>query len=265
LEVRVVAQISSQKPSPDPDRGALYGDGFFTTGLIESGLVCHLDKHLERLLNSAQRLEFTKFTVAPIQDKLVELSRTNGQAVFRVTVSRSQYQRGYAIAHEQSTDVVIHLYPWVAPPPKPCEVFFAQTPISLNTKLAGLKHLNRLDNVLAATECQLPDAEAIMCHNDWVFCGSRSNLFMRESNQWLTPALNEAGIAGITRSRLIDSAKRHGIEIRECQISRRQFERAQAAFVTNSLWGMRPISKIENKPLDIAQSCELKALLSFER
>ncbi len=243
----------------------MFGDGFFTTGVIEGNQLLNAVYHKERLLKSAKMLLFVTYDGEALFDALNRLLISVEKASIRITVTRTQFERGYAISSAQDCLATIQVFPWVATPESDCQVFYAETPVSVNSKLAGLKHLNRLDNVLAASEITQKNQEALLCDNELIVCGSRTNLFIASDKGWVTPLLKRAGIEGITRRLVLQSMVACDIPVKEKDISRLEMENAKAAFLTNSLVGIWPISRLGNKKLATDLVQQLQFQLNFIR
>ena len=247
------------------DRAALYGDGFFSTGLVEEQRVRHLELHIERLKSAAEILGFHSLDITELSDKLSRMAATQPNCIFRISCSREQKSRGYAVDDTANVLVTVILSPWQAEPTKNFSLSFSTIPVSINPYLAGIKHLNRLDNVLAANECRDSQHEVLMLNGDDVICGSRSNVFALINGKWQTPSLHDAGIEGITRQRVIRDAKQLGITINEATLSRENMINCDAAFITNSLIGMRPVERIGTQALSTDRVNKLKSDLGFCR
>lgn len=247
------------------DRGFLFGDGFFTTGIVENGILRHREHHFNRLTQAASRLKFGLFDRAEVCSSInAQISKVDSASI-RITVSRIQQQRGYGFDCSAPFQVSVQLAALPQVPSKKCQLVFATTPVSTNPCLAGLKHLNRLDNVLAAQEICHPYQESLLCADELVICGSRTNLFIFDGQNWLTPKLDKAGIEGITRQRLLGSLKANNIPVMVSDISREQVIESKAACVTNSLLGIWPVEKIMNKPVATELTENLKSTLNFVR
>jgi len=254
----------SQVSDFSQDRGYLFGDGFFTTGLINKGQLRHEEYHYQRLQEAAQRLCFARFQISLLKPELITRISHVEQAVVRITVTRQKNQRGYGFKPDDAINLVIQLSPLPAQVRSTCHLVFSSIPISCNPVLAGIKHLNRLDSVLASQDLTGDNQEALLCQHDNVICGSRSNLFIAYQNQWLTPDLSQAGVKGITRRRLMDLMTQENIAVKETQITQAMLLSCDAAFLTNSLWGIWPVSKIDNKIVATELSENLKLKLKFE-
>jgi len=250
------------------DRGYLFGDGFFTTGIVNNGLLQHPAAHWQRLQESGQTLKFLSIDWPRLIGSLNNRLLSEGDACIRISVSRSQSARGYKIDQRAAIHVSVILSALPQVPSGYCDLFFAETPASSNPLLAGLKHLNRLDSVLAASEInseQAGNQESLLCLDDSVICGSRSNLFMLSKGVWLTPRLDRAGVSGITRNRLIKAMQLHRIPVKEGEISRQQLLDCDAALITNSLLGIWSAQKIQGRLLATQLADDLKYQLNFQR
>jgi 4-amino-4-deoxychorismate lyase len=121
-----------------------------------------------------------------------------------------------------------------------------------NARLAGIKHLNRLEQVLARAEWRDPAiAEGLMRdHEGWVVCATASNLFLLEADGLVTPPLDRCGVAGTVRACVFEQAAAAGVAVRERRVAVDDLLRARAAFLTNSLAGVRPIGWCEDRGFD---------------
>ncbi|MDQ7049816.1 MAG: aminodeoxychorismate lyase [Enterobacterales bacterium] len=236
------------------DRAALFGDGFFTTGRIIDGKIDALTHHVERIEHSLEGLKFPSANPKSIIDKLQNACTAINHAGFRLSVSRQQVTRGYAIDHQATILVNLQLFDLPKLSPNACELIIADTPVSVNAYLAGIKHLNRLDNVLAASEITKPNQEALMFNDDELICGSRSNIFLKIDSKWLTPLLHNAGIEGITKKRVSALLRTQGIRFESTKIHRQTLYQVEAAFVTNSLIGVWPVEQLVGRTLDLADA-----------
>lgn len=244
------------------DRACLFGDGFFTTGIIVDHQLCYQNNHMERLLESANKLRFNGFSISSIKQSIAKLSEQNANASIRISISRRQNQRGYAISKQAEYCCTIHISELLETPQVPCELLDATVSISHNKDLAGIKHLNRLDSVLAASEISNNNQEVLMYHDDQVICGSRSNLFVKLNKEWLTPKLDSAGVKGLTRQRVLDVFNEKKIKYQVTNITRKQLTQVSAAFVTNSLIGLWPAKSVNGCALDVGDSDQLRKLIT---
>ncbi len=263
MHIAVINQIDKdQNPLPTLERASLFGDGFFTTGIIQDSQFCHQQRHFKRLRMSADRLLFTGLDLSQLQDRLKQLVSQIESAAIRISIARQQQQRGYAIAADAKTVCTILLSKLPALPCDYCQLIDAKTVISCNPTLAGIKHINRLDSVLAASEISSINQEALMYHGDLVICGSKSNLFVRLNGVWLTPKLSNCGIEGITRDRTIEMLNQQNIQYSISDIHRSDLTDVDAAFVTNSLTGIWPVKSINDRLVKLENSNYIRKLVT---
>ncbi len=261
------------------DRAASFGDGFFTTGRIIDGKIDALTHHINRIQRSLERLKFTPSNSNPVtaavkhagslsDAKLINQSIVEqlknaclniNRAGFRLSVSRQQDARGYAVSPQSVIHANLQLFDLPKQALNYCQLIIAETPVSVNPYLAGIKHLNRLDNVLAASEINQPQQEALMFNQDELISASRSNIFLKINSKWLTPLLDNAGIEGITKIRVAKLFANHHIELQTTRIYRQQLPQVEAAFVTNSLIGVWPVQELVDCKLDCSESTQIQA------
>jgi 4-amino-4-deoxychorismate lyase len=230
------------------DRGLHYGDGLFETIAQVDGQLQYWPEHFERLQKSAARLGMQCPPEQAWLDDIASL-KPEPTCVIKLMLTRGQGQRGYAVdaSHIPTRLAFKSEYPTVkAWQDQGMDVILCNTPVSINPALAGMKHLNRLDNVLAATEVKTAGAdEGIMCdpHGN-VICGTRSNVFMVEGDALITPNLDKAGIAGVMRAQVIQKANALGWQVQENQVSLHNLTSANSVFVTNSVIGLCPVKTV---------------------
>jgi 4-amino-4-deoxychorismate lyase len=121
--------------------------------------------------------------------------------------------------------------------------------------LAGLKHLNRLELVLARAQLQGSGCfEGILCSSSgYLACGTMSNLFIVKDDYLLTPRVDRCGIAGVMRAVVMREARALGIAIHECDLPPETLLQAQHAFLTNVRLGVRPITRMGSRVLEAGQ------------
>ena len=121
--------------------------------------------------------------------------------------------------------------------------------LAIQPALAGIKHLNRLDNVLARNEWHDAQiAEGLMCDDlGFVIEGTMSNLFAVQNNALYTPVLKKSGIEGVIRNRIIELAKASNILVQQVAITPVQLFQMNEVFLTNSLIGIWPVMQIDKQ------------------
>ncbi|VAW61113.1 Aminodeoxychorismate lyase [hydrothermal vent metagenome] len=238
------------------DRGFQYGDGLFETIAYKNNALQLWDEHMLRFQQGCERL-----SLPAVDERLwqVDIKKLQLQedAVIKLSISRGVAGRGYAYNETDNlADNVTRVtaaYAW--PNYTEAQVrdrllgvtaIICKTPISVNPLLAGIKHLNRLDNVLARNEWHSSDiAEGFMLdNNQHVIEGTMSNVFCVLGEEIYTPLLQYCGVQGVMRQRVISQAREMGISVNVIEISKLNFLQMDALFVTSSLIGLWPVKKV---------------------
>lgn len=240
------------------DRGLLYGDGVFRTMRANRGKALHWPLHYQKLRHDCTALGIACPDVGQLSDELAGLLAQHPDGVVKLIVTRGMGTRGYApqdganITHfwdisplpDYPSDLAIH-----GIKAKLCQLRLGQQP-----RLAGIKHLNRLENVLAAAEwndARLLDpeiAEGLLLDTDGnVIEGTRSNLFAVSRGELITPELSRSGVAGVQRDRVIDWSERHNMPLHIRNVGLEELLHAEELFVVNSIIGLWPIRELEQR------------------
>jgi len=231
------------------DRGLAYGDGLFETIKVKNGQPLLLDKHLKRLQLGCTRLYLSLDFVA-LKAELLRFAAILDKGVAKLIITRGDGQRGYAAPESPSARRILLGSALPNYPPQNAEqgvqLFPCQTRLAFQPLLAGLKHLNRLEQVLARAEWQSADyAEGLLCdYSGRVIEGVFSNLFMVKDGQLLTPDLSRCGVAGVMRAHLLELAEQSHIPHRICDISQEELLAAEEVFLCNSLYGIWPVRRL---------------------
>ena len=237
------------------DRGLAYGDGLFETIAVRDGKPMLWKEHLLRLSQGFNRLGFPPLDTELLLCELTQLS-ANSDGVAKLTITRGSGPRGYAPPKSPMLTRIVQFTskPSVIPAylAEGVESLFCKTPLAINPLLAGLKHLNRLEQVLARGEWRDEAVyEGIMCDTEgYVVEGTCSNLFLVSNGQLFTPTIDRCGIAGVMRASILEAAHDLGITAQEVRIEKERIKEAEAVFLTNSLWGMVPVNRIDDMVFD---------------
>lgn len=236
------------------DRGLEFGDGLFETIQVSGGRLKLLDRHLQRLYMGCQRLSIAAPDEALLRLELVEAARVPGTGVVKLVLTRGAGGTGYRPSGAASTHRYI-----VAQPPRERPAHYAHSGVAvpiLNTRLAeqpqlaGLKHLNRLEQVLARLELGDQAPEGLMLDTSGrVIAGTMSNLFLSIDGEIVTPSLERCGIAGVVRGALIDAWRSEGVRVSVRDVALAELAMAEEAFLTNALIGVWPIQQLGSRRL----------------
>jgi len=241
---------------PVTDRGLAYGDGLFETLAVRKGVALFWDRHMARLSEGCARLGLPMPDTGLLAREAHTILASGDQGALKLILTRGSGPRGYRAApNPQCTRILMGLED--ARPPadwqmQGVDVRICRTRLARNPALAGMKHLNRLEQVLARAEWQDEFQEGIMLDTEGhVVEGTMSNLFMIRDGQLATPLLDQCGVAGITRARVMEAARGLGIPVRECLLREAALHAAQGLFLTNTLIGLCPVRSLAGQPLPV--------------
>jgi 4-amino-4-deoxychorismate lyase len=239
---------------PLDDRGLQYGDGLFETILVRDGQPRFLEAHFLRLTLGLARLGISFNAADALSD---DITRAAAQApplaIIKVIVTRGSFvRRGYAPEDAARARRIVTLWPTVLAPPLASGVALgiAHSRAATSSALAGLKHLNRLENVLAAAEIVEGEFDVIMvdlAHR--VISGSSCNLFIVNAGRLVTPHVDTAGVAGVMRGIVLREAPRLGIGCELRDLTLEDVTSADEVFVTNARVGVVPVSRVGEHPI----------------
>jgi 4-amino-4-deoxychorismate lyase len=235
------------------DRGLAYGDGVFETLLVHQGQPVWWREHWDRLRRGAGMLGLPLPDEDLVRNETDALIAAAPRAVLKLILTRGPGGRGYAPSPEALPTVVLSLH--AAPPPAPAaglNLRWCRMSLAIQPALAGIKHLNRLEQVLARAEWNDPDLhEGLMCDSEGrVISATAANLFARIGGRWLTPRLQRCGIAGIARAWLLE----HMPDAAEAELRRADIEQAEALFLCNSVRGILPVRRLEAREWAVVEA-----------
>jgi len=232
------------------DRGLMYGDGVFRTLLIRQGKPLHWLHHYNKLQHDCDAIGIVCPSVQLLTSELGQLAQSQPESVAKIVITRGPASRGYApAAKPQITRILsasnIPEYPdtYAA---QGIKVHICKLRLGHQPRLAGIKHLNRLENVLAAAEWDDHNiAEGIMLdENEHVIEGTRSNLFLVRDGKLYTPDLSRCGVAGLQRDRVIAYARQQRIVCKVTELEMDDLLAADEIFLVNSVIGLWPVRDI---------------------
>jgi 4-amino-4-deoxychorismate lyase len=240
------------------DRGLHYGDGLFETIACEDGRPRLIERHLQRLMAGCERLGIVPGDGAALAREVCALAAGTSRAVVKLLLTRGvSLARGYApTGHERSLRVLLR-YAWPAQDAEHVEqgvrVRRATLRLGENPALAGLKHCNRLEQVLARAEWTDPGiAEALMFSSSGALVsGTMSNVFLVRGSKLLTPCIDRCGVAGVMRGLVLEIAAAAGIEAADRRLDATDLAAAEELFLTSALTGIRPVRELDGMPLAV--------------
>jgi 4-amino-4-deoxychorismate lyase len=236
------------------DRGFQYGDGLFETIEVRQNTPIFLEQHLQRLNTDSQRLHFPKLDLDLLHSEIKMVCQNAGDAVFKIIITRGSGGRGYRQPDVIQPTRILSLHPF---PDYPQSYYadgimarICDTRLGLNPTLAGMKHLNRLEQVMARAEWNdVAIQEGIMLDFDSrVIEGTMTNLFYVKNGELFTASLNLCGIAGILRGWIFEQ-----MSVIEHTFFMDDVLSADEIFVCNSVIGIWGVRQIENQLFKIGE------------
>ncbi|PIV33102.1 MAG: aminodeoxychorismate lyase [Lysobacterales bacterium CG02_land_8_20_14_3_00_62_12] len=233
---------------PISDRGLHYGDGLFTSLRVHDGRPCWLAAHGERLRQGAERLALPMVAAAVLIGEIEQAAALPNAGVIKVLLTRGDGARGYAPGPSSTRRIVlVYRAPLIDPMlyQQGIRLRWCATQLGEQPRLAGIKHLNRLEQVLARGEWQGADiGEGLMCDaQDRVIAATSANLFARFGTELLTPALDRCGIAGLCRAAVL-ATPAPGFTVAVANLSRLDLRSADELFLSNCLRGIVPVQEL---------------------
>lgn len=230
------------------DRAIHYGDGLFETLRFNAqGEIPLWEYHFARLLRGLQALYFPESTAENIVTAVNKLPQSCRQGAGKLLLTRGVGPRGYALPEPQNTQLIWQSF---NPPswaierfPQGFQAQFAQLRLSSQPQLQGIKHLNRLEQVLARQELSPHNQELVLCDQQgWVIEGAMSNLFVVRDQQLFTPDMQQSGVDGVIRRWIMQQQPVQVVAMRPQTLLE-----ASAVFFCNSLNGIIPIKQLDSR------------------
>lgn len=240
------------------DRGLLYGDGLFETMRSYKGKVFALDRHLERLYESAKaigiKIEKDKKYLKYIIYRLIKINRLK-DAYIRLALTRGKGRVGLdtSTAKDQGVIIIVKKF-------KPYPDRFYKKGVSLYTSsirrdekspLSKVKSLNYLVNIMARIEAQGEGADdALLLNTKRETAESAvSNIFMVKKRRLITPSVDSGILPGITREMILSLADRLKLHPVERRVKLIELKNAKEVFLTNTLMEVMPVVKIDERSI----------------
>ncbi|GIU07471.1 MULTISPECIES: aminodeoxychorismate lyase [unclassified Shewanella] len=263
------------------DRGLAYGDALFATMRVHQGKIQFLKSHLERLTQGAYRLGFDWHPSNKLQQQLSRLAEANPNSCIKILLTRGVGGRGYAASvvrhnpaiitqsdialqseampglHSQAagsldvTEIVsVHNLPTHYQNWQQQGVCLAVSDVRLGRqpKLAGIKHCNRLEQVLIKSVdlAQYAQDWLVLDSDDYIVESSMANIFFAFDKKIITPRQSFAGVAGMMREQVIHQLLQMGYKVEVTDFHYSMLNTAKHVFMTNSLFGLIDVLAIEN-------------------
>ena len=245
IECLVNGEVSGYTPADD--RGLCYGDGVFETLAVEQGLPRWWQDHMDRLARGCERLGLAMPPQSVLLREVQTASAGYARCVAKIILTRGSGGRGYRPGSQSAELRIVSTHPW----PRDIEAIVqngirarvCKLRMAIQPALGGIKHLNRLEQVLAADECAAAGAEegVLLDQNGDVISGISANIFLVTGGSLLTPRMDRCGVRGVLRARILKAFKPR-CELR--RISLDMLEEADELFMCNAIRGIMPVVSV---------------------
>ena len=226
----------------DPaNRGLAYGDGVFETMRVQRGEIPLWPRHLARLCDGALRLGIVLPSIEVIESRIANLAAGHDAGVLKLVLTRGEGGRGYAPFVDAEPVWLLALHPLPDSPTSGLHLHWCETRLALQPALAGIKHCNWLDQVLARAEVDAAgcDEGLVLDTAGRVTSATAANLLILRNGRWLTPAVDDCGVAGVLRGWLLEQGLADVVSLPPDAV-----ESADALALCNAVRGILPVSML---------------------
>lgn len=245
------------------DRGLAYGDGLFETIRMRGHQAVLRSLHLDRMVADAGRLGIPVRRGdldAAIAQAGVEHGAEGSDWVLKLILTRGAGGRGYRLPEDCRPNLIVSVSPMPALPDSGGVVAdFSQFPLTVNPLLAGMKTLNRLEQVMASREFTEKEFELIMRDASGNLVeGTRTNLFVRHGGEWVTPPARSLAVAGVMRRHVMDCLRETGNQVCEGEVPPSMLSSSgfRGLYLVNSVVGVVPVRKMGGVDLPVDGALE---------
>ncbi|MFV1873292.1 MAG: aminodeoxychorismate lyase [Oleiphilus sp.] len=235
------------------DRGLAYGDGLFETMRVVKGDVPLLSLHLARFLKGVDVLGLGDQTIMK-QNFLYYLNTVLDEvkhnacfeaSLIKIIITRGNGGRGYLPPENSLCHFIVQVFDMPVYP-----LSFSQEGIVLREcqyrlgyqpQLAGIKHLNRLDQVLASHELISEPEGLLLDYEMNVIEGTKSNILVFFKDEIVTPKLDLTGVQGVLRQALIEADPTLKLTITERDVAFSELLESDGVMMINSVFGSWPV------------------------
>jgi len=247
LECLVDGVISDQVSVAD--RGLQYGDGLFETLAVIQGQPRFWQSHMDRLAEGCERLQLPVPAQSVLLREVQTVSAGQRNCVVKILVTRGTSGRGYAPSIPSGTNRIVCSYAWPEDPGKldltGIRSRICELRLGLQPALAGMKHLNRLEQVIARAEWSdhAIHEGILLDREDYVISAISSNIFLVTGNRLLTPRMDRCGVRGVMRANIL---KAFQARCEQRRITLDMLPEADEIFVCNAVRGIFPVIRIDH-------------------
>ncbi len=228
------------------DRGLSYGDGVFETIAVKQGEIQYWDDHLQRLQQGCKALNLQGLDISLLKKEVDQLIDSELACIIKIIITRGLGERGYKPTKKPLTRIV-QKFSWPEFPKSfqetGVEVTQCEFRLSSQSKLSKIKHLNRLEQVLARSEWEDEYQEGLVCDNDDnVIEATSANVFFQVENKLITPDVSQCGVEGVMRKKIIEHCQSNNIDIEIREFKLAEISSIQSMLICNSTIGIWPVA-----------------------
>ncbi len=252
LECLIDGEISTLVATTN--RGLNYGDGLFETLVVHNNRPRRWQAHMDRLGAGCERLGITMPPQSILLREVQTVSAGCSDVVVKIVLTRGGKARGYMPPEDKACIRIVSAHPYpegIAELSRTgVDARVCKLRLAIQPALGGIKHLNRLEQVLASAELRDYDAaEGILLdREDHVICAISANIFLVKEGRLLTPRLDRCGVRGVVRGQILAA---FGARCEQRRILLDQFQEADEVFICNSVKGVIPITAIDEQQFGI--------------
>ncbi len=247
LDCLVNGEISAHVAAAD--RGLQFGDGVFETIAVLSGIPRFWQLHMDRLAIGCEMLGLQQIPQNVLLREVQTVSAGHPSCVVKIIITRGESGRGYARteANEPCRIVTSHSLPADIDHKalQGIQTRICDLRLGIQPALAGIKHLNRLEQVLARAEW--PDSEVqegiLLDSEDYVISGISANIFLVTGERLLTPRMDRCGVRGVMRSAILQAFKPR---CEQRRVTLDMLPEADEVFLCNAVRGIQPVTRIDS-------------------
>lgn len=246
-EYLVNGQISTFVPASD--RGLHFGDGVFETLAVVQGQPRWWQDHMDRLAEGCHRLGLAMPAQAVLLREVQTACAGRVRCIARIVITRGPGTLAHCPEDGDWETRIVSAHSWPLGLEEASErgvkARICDVRLSVQSGLGGIRHLNRLEQVLAAVECRRKGVEEglLLDGNDHLISAITANIFLVSGGNLLTPRMDRSGTRGVLRKRVLQAFKRR-CELRRITLD--MLPEASEAFLCSAIRGIVPVRAIDH-------------------
>ncbi|MBC6497763.1 MAG: aminodeoxychorismate lyase [Alphaproteobacteria bacterium GM7ARS4] len=248
------------------DRGLAYGDGVFETAVAYKGRIAFFERHWQRFLSGCERLALPLLARSCLEEDIARLlvGRDGERHIIKWMYTRGSGGRGYKPPPLVTPRRIVMVTPYDSGyyrglAEAGVHVRYGHGCLARHARLAGIKHMSRLEQVLARQEwCDESIYDSLLFDGEGMLVEAvMCNVFLRWCGTWYTPLLHHCGVKGVMRDVAIALARDMGVVVRQEESMRGRVEESEEMFLTNAVIGIVPVVRCGDKALSIGETTRL--------